>query len=64
MDTFFLRFDALDLSLPFSVPRYFFYRLRRVPPATMERAILYRLQTALAQAQQEHGFRVKHGVCG
>ena len=39
-------------------------RLRHVLPATMERAILYRLQTALAQAQQEHGFRVKHGVCG
>jgi hypothetical protein len=23
-----------------------------------------KLQTALAQAQQEHGFCVKHGVCG
>jgi len=42
-----------------------FNRLRHVPPATMERAILHnRLQTALAQAQQEHGFCVKHGVCG
>ena len=32
-----------------------FNRLRRVPPATMERAILQAANNALAEAQEEHG---------
>ena len=56
--------DLDDLGVPpyFRKPPYLTaFGVFRRPPW---KELSCKLQTALAQAQQEHGFCVKHGVCG